>query len=95
MFLNSDSTVGQGDKKLVNIIEDWDVLAEYAGEKLGFYQLLTMDGTVEIRVLTGRVGFIREFENRNDPLYNKILDFCRKSRYINVSRTARDEQFFK
>jgi hypothetical protein len=25
---------------LVNIIEDWAVLEEYAGEKLGFYQLL-------------------------------------------------------
>jgi hypothetical protein len=87
--------LGLGDIKVVNIIEDWDVLAEYAGEKLGFYQLLIMDGTVEIRVLTGRVGFVREFSNRNDPLYNKILDFCRKSRYINVSRTARDEQFFK
>jgi hypothetical protein len=85
----------EGDNKVVNIIEDWDVLAEYAGEKLGFYQLLITDGTVEIRVQTGRVGFVREFANRSDPLYNKILDFCRKSRYLNVSRTARDEQFFK
>jgi len=25
---------------VVNIIEDWDVLEEYAGEKLGFFQLL-------------------------------------------------------
>jgi hypothetical protein len=33
----------QGDNKLVNIIEDWDVLEEYAGEKLGFYQLLADD----------------------------------------------------
>ena len=95
MFLNSDSTVGQGDKKVVNIIEDWDVLAEYAGEKLGFYQRFTIDGTEEIRVQTGRLGFVREFTNRDDPLYKKILDFCRKSRYIEISRTARDEQFFK
>jgi hypothetical protein len=41
---------------LVNIIEDWDVLEEYAGEKLGFYQLLKRDGKCEIRVQTGRVG---------------------------------------
>ena len=87
--------VMEGDNKVVNLIEDWDVLAEYAGEKLGFYQLLAMDGAVEIRVLTGRVGFVREFASRNDPLYVKILDFCRKSRYIKVIRTARDEQFFK
>jgi hypothetical protein len=29
---------------LVNIIEDWHVLEEYAGEKLGFFQLLASDG---------------------------------------------------
>lgn len=80
---------------LVNIIEDWDVLEEYAGEKLGFYQLLASDGLFEIRVQTGRVGFKREFENGNDPLLTKILDFCRRHRYIRVSQTARDEQFFK
>jgi hypothetical protein len=34
---------------VVNIIEYWDVLAEYAGEKLGFYQILGADGTIEIR----------------------------------------------
>jgi hypothetical protein len=33
----------QGDNNLVNIIEDWDVLEEYAGEKLGFYQFLAND----------------------------------------------------
>jgi len=80
---------------VVNIIEDWDVLAEYAGEKLGFYQVLFSDGTVEIRVITGRVGFKREFASREDPTYNKILNFCKRNRYIKVTQTARDEQFFK
>jgi hypothetical protein len=32
---------------LVNIIEDWDILEEYAGEKLGFYQLLADHGKIE------------------------------------------------
>ena len=85
----------QGEHKLVNIIEDWDVLEEYAGEKLGFYQLLATDGMFEIRVQTGRVGFKREFENGDDPLLNKILDFCRRHRYIRVSQKLRDEEFFK
>ena len=80
---------------MVNIIEDWDVLEEYAGEKLGFFQLLENDGMTEIRVLTGRLGFKREFKKRDDPLYNKIMDFCRRNRFIRVSQTARDEQFFK
>jgi hypothetical protein len=34
-------------QKLVNLIEDWDVLEQYAGEKLGFYQLLAKDGKIE------------------------------------------------
>lgn len=72
-----------------------DVLEEYAGEKLGFYQLLGSDGMFEIRVQTGRVGFKREFEKGDDPLLAKILDFCRKQRYIQVSRRLRDEEFFK
>ena len=80
---------------MVNIVEDWDVIEEYAGEKLGFYQLLANDGKFEIRVQTGRVGFKREFENGNDPLLTKILDFCRKQRYIRVSQKLRDEEFFK
>jgi hypothetical protein len=80
---------------LVNIIEDWDVLAEYAGEKLGFYQLLNNDGVIEIRVQTGRVGYKKEFALGNDELLTKILDFCRKHRYIRVCENLRDEQFFK
>ncbi len=84
-----------GEINLVNIIEDWDVLEEYAGEKLGFYQLLANDGAFEIRVQTGRVGFKREFMNGNDPLLTRILDFCRKHRYVKVSQAARDELFFK
>ena len=80
---------------MVNIIEDWDVIEEYAGEKLGFYQLLANDGRFEIRVLTGKCGFKREFDTGNDPLLTRILDFCRRHRYIQVSKKTRDEEFFK
>ncbi len=80
---------------MVKLIEDWEVLEEYAGEKLGFYQLLESDGKFEIRVQTGRVGFVREFENGTDPILNKILDFCKRHRYIRVSQKLRDEEFFR
>ena len=80
---------------MVIIVEDWDVIEEYAGEKLGFYQLLGSDKMFEIRVQTGRVGFKREFDSGNDPLLTKILDFCRRHRYVRVSQTTRDEQFFR
>ena len=59
--------------EVVNIIEDWDVLAEYDGEKLGFFQILVSDGAVEIRALTGKVAFKHEFASRDDPIYNKML----------------------
>ncbi len=80
---------------MVNLIEDWEVLEEYAGEKLGFYQLLESDGKTEIKVQTGKVGFVQEFGNGTDPLLNKILDFCKRHRYIRVSQKLRDEEFFR
>ena len=80
---------------MVNLIEDWDVLAEYAGEKLGFYQILGNDGTIEISVLTGRIGFKKEFKDGDDQELLSILDFCKKHRYIQISEHLRDEDFFK
>jgi hypothetical protein len=80
---------------LVNIIEDWEVLEEYAGEKLGFYQILDADGTFEVRVTTGKLGFRQEFEKADDPLLTRILSFCKKRKFIRISETIRDEQFFK
>jgi len=80
---------------LVNLVEEWEVLEEYAGDKQGFYQLLSDAETVEIRVATGRLGFKKEFDNKGDPLLNRILTFCKSRKYIKVSENIRDEFFFK
>jgi hypothetical protein len=52
----------------VNIVEDWDVLEEYAGEKLGFYQILSNDGTIKSDCqrgsVAGKCGFKKEFAVR-------------------------------
>ena len=80
---------------MVNLIEDWDVLAEYAGEKLGFYQILGNDGNIEIRVQTGRIGYRKEFKTGDDPELLSILDFCKRRCYIQISEHLRDEDFFK
>ena len=85
----------EGDNKVVNLIEDWDVLEEYAGEKLGFYQILGNDGTIEVRVQTGRIGYKKDFKAGDDPELLSILDFCKKRRYIQISEHMRDEEFFK
>ena len=85
----------QGENKVVNLVEEWEVLEEYAGEKLGFYQILDSDGKIEIRVATGKLGFRKEFERADDPELTRILAFCKKHRFIRVSENIRDEAFFK
>jgi len=85
----------QGESNLVNLIEDWAVLEEYAGEKLGFYQIFDSDGKIEVRVLTGKLGFKQEFEGADDPLLTRILAFCKKHRFIRVNENIRDETFFR
>jgi hypothetical protein len=48
-YLSNPSLKIADDIRLVNIIEDWGVLEEYAGEKLSFYQLLATDGKIEFK----------------------------------------------
>jgi hypothetical protein len=45
--------------------------------------------------MTGRLGFKKEFKEADDPLLNKILGFCRKRRFIQISEHLRDEEFFR
>jgi len=81
---------------LVNIIDEWEVFAKYAHDKVGFYQILGADKNIEVRVAAGKAGFIKEFENAIDPLLTKILEFCEKERsFLRVGETVRDELFFK
>ena len=80
---------------MVNLVEEWETLEEYAGDKQGFYQILYGAKGVEIRVTVGRLGFKSEFENAKDPLLNRIVSFCSSQRYIKVSENVRDEMFFK
>ncbi len=93
--MNSQCNIVVGEIVLVNLVDNWEVLEEYAGEKQGFYQLLGVDGTIEIRVSVGKLGFKKEFESGKDELLTRILDFCKSKRYIRISENIRDEQFFK
>ena len=81
---------------MVNLVEDWEVLEEYAGDKQGFYQILEGYAVaVEIRVAIGRLGFKKEFDNKGDTLLNRILSFCTSRNFIKISENVRDEFFFK
>jgi len=77
------------------LVEDWEVLEEYAGDKQGYYQILYSAKGVEIRVAVGRLGFKKKFKSAEDPLFNHILSFCNSRKYITVSENIRDEFFFK
>jgi len=80
---------------LVNIVEDWEVLEEYAGDKQGFYQILYGAKGVEIHIAVGRLGFKKILESAEDPLLSQILSFCNSQKYIQVSENVRDEFSFK
>lgn len=80
---------------MVNLVEEWEVLENYAGDKQGFYQVLGDSEAVELRVAIGRLGFRKEFDNKAVPLLNRILSFCKSRKFIKISANVRDEFFFK
>jgi len=80
---------------LVNLVEEWKVLENYAGFKRGFYQIIDDEKAMEIRVKVGELGFKRGFGNKEDPLLINILGFCKSKGYIEVSNNIMDEFFFK
>ncbi len=79
---------------MVNLVEDWEVLLEYAGDKLGFFQVLEFEGSTEIRVQVGRLGFKKEFITDNPDVKN-IVELCKIRGYIEIKCRVRDEDFFK
>ena len=80
---------------MVNLVENWEVLEDYAGDKQGFYQILGDSEAVEIRVAISRLGFKKEFDNKGDMLLNRILTFCKSRNFIKISENVRDDFFFK
>ena len=80
---------------MVNLVEDWINLEEYAGDKQGFYQILQGGKGVEIRVTVGKLGYKQSFNNSKDPLFDRIIKFCGFQNYLKISENIRDEQFFK
>ncbi len=79
--------------KLVNLIEDWEILEEYG--KIGFYQLLNDDGKVEVRVLIGGCGFVKEFDDPKDEVLQKILGYCKRNMFVKINKNVHVSGFFK
>ena len=81
---------------MVNLIDDWDAFEGYVGDKLGYYQLIDNgNGTFEIRVQSGKLGFKREYKKRDDAELKKIIDFCDLKHFLKISESVREDNFFK
>ncbi|MDR0373482.1 MAG: hypothetical protein LBI79_08010 [Nitrososphaerota archaeon] len=80
---------------MVNIVEEWEILETYTGEKLGFYQILDTDGKIEIRVTTGKIGYKKDYDQATDPELTHILAFCKRRQFIQIHKTIQDNNFFK
>jgi hypothetical protein len=80
---------------LVYVVEDWETIEEYAGDKQGFYQVLPGGEGVEIRVAVGRLGFKKSFKDSKDPLLDRIIKFCGLQNYVKVSENIVADYFFR
>ena len=80
---------------MVNLVEDWETIEEYAGDKQGFYQILQGRKGVEIRVAVGKLGYKQSFDDSKDPMLERVIKFCSFQNYAKISENIRDEQFFK
>lgn len=80
---------------MVFVVEDWEALKEYAGDKQGFYQILAVENGVQIRVSAGKIGFKKTFQNSKDLLLERITKFCALLDYIKVTQNIPADKFFR
>jgi hypothetical protein len=97
LFFGLDIVLGE--IKLVNLVKDWEEMEQYASRASSStgraYQTGQSSNKVQIRVLVGKFGYAKEFSNLDDPLFQKIIDFCSQQGFLNIGRTVPDDQFFK
>ena len=80
---------------MVELVENWTTIKEYAGNKQGFYQIIEDQTSTEIRVHVSRLGFKKQFDNKDDPLLKSILEFCKSKKFIPVISNIMDQYFFE
>lgn len=84
---------------MVNLVKDWEEMEQYASRASSStgraYQTSQSNNKVQIRVLVGKFGFDKEFNSLDDPLFQKIIDFCNQQGFLSIGKTIPDDQFFK
>jgi len=89
---------------MVNIVEDWKEMAEYASyasrQTARAYQVIEFETREKkkkylLRVQVGKFGFEQEFQALDDPLLEQITRYCVDRKFLNVSNIVQDDDFFK
>jgi hypothetical protein len=82
-------------KCLTSLVESWEDIEEYTKWcRYGSYQTRgTADG-VEVRVTVGRFGYVQTFREKDDPLLERVIRFCKAEGFIKVLGNVPDELFF-
>ncbi|HIJ08002.1 TPA: hypothetical protein HA274_01430 [Candidatus Bathyarchaeota archaeon] len=84
---------------MVNIVEEWKEMEEYASKACHStaraYQTIENGDKTTVRVQVGRFGFEKQFLDVNDTLLREIQAYCSSGKFLNVSKTVPDDQFFK
>ena len=80
---------------MVNVVEDWESLEDYAHWcRYGAYQTRDVVDGVEVRVVVGRFGYVKTFEDSQDQLLKRILGFCKAESFIKVQGSVPEDLFF-
>jgi hypothetical protein len=89
----------EGDKKVVNLVKKWTELKNYAitapGAAAHAYQVIEEDKKTEVRVLIGKFGFIKEYNDLGDSELGEVMSFCDLNQFLDISGKVADERFFK
>ncbi|MCJ7614083.1 hypothetical protein MUO71_04900 [Candidatus Bathyarchaeota archaeon] len=59
------------------------------------YQVMAEEKKTVVRVASGRIGFIKQFDNPKDPLINRIIKFCKSQSYVKLVNGVEPDQFFE
>lgn len=80
---------------MVSLVESWEDLEEYAKWcRTGAYQTRETVAGIEVRIVTGRFGYVTSFKDEQDPVLSHILSFCKAEGFIKVLGNVPDDLFF-
>jgi len=78
--------------ELVERFQDFTEATEYC--RLGVYQIRDLEDGVEVRIRAGRFGYIGIYDDRENPEFKAVKNFCAAKCFIKIKGHIPDEMFF-